>query len=94
MQVQYPFKKQAQIVLATCVLHYFIIDHNSNAEQFGDDDAPSIDNFVVSEPGNCKPNTPVEKQQSLENNYNKSNDNEDDSSSKVLCGLRRGANNN
>ncbi|XP_049935002.1 protein ALP1-like isoform X2 [Nymphaea colorata] len=50
MQVQYPFKKQALIVLATCVLHNFIIDHNPNAEQFGDEDAPSTDNFVVSEP--------------------------------------------
>ncbi|KAF3780848.1 hypothetical protein EJ110_NYTH38284, partial [Nymphaea thermarum] len=62
MQVHYPFQKQAQIVLATCVLHNFIIDHNPNAEQFGDEAASSIDNFV---------------------------ENEDDSSSKALCGLRR-----
>ncbi|XP_049932583.1 uncharacterized protein LOC126409886 [Nymphaea colorata] len=62
MQVPYPFKKQAQIVLATCVLHNFILDHNPNDEQFGDEDAPIIDNSV---------------------------DNEDDSSSKVLCRLRR-----
>ncbi|KAF3782253.1 hypothetical protein EJ110_NYTH34780 [Nymphaea thermarum] len=47
MQVQYPFKKQVQIVLATCVLHNFIIEHNPNAEQFVDEDAPSNDNFVV-----------------------------------------------
>ncbi|KAF3782251.1 hypothetical protein EJ110_NYTH34778 [Nymphaea thermarum] len=45
MQVQYPFKKQVQIVLATCVLHNFIIEQNPNAEQFVDEDAPSNDNF-------------------------------------------------
>ncbi|KAF3774740.1 putative nuclease [Nymphaea thermarum] len=50
MQVQYPFEKQAQIVLATCVLHNFIIEHNPNAQQFEDEDAPSNDNSVVSEP--------------------------------------------
>ncbi|KAF3782653.1 hypothetical protein EJ110_NYTH33755 [Nymphaea thermarum] len=50
MQVQYPFQKQAQIVLATCVLHNFIIEHNPNAQQFEDEDAPSNDNSVVSEP--------------------------------------------
>ncbi|KAF3776669.1 hypothetical protein EJ110_NYTH47642 [Nymphaea thermarum] len=34
MQVQYPFHKKVQIVLATCVLHNFIIEHNPNVEQF------------------------------------------------------------
>ncbi|KAF3787009.1 60S ribosomal protein L26-1 [Nymphaea thermarum] len=97
MQVQYPFKKQTQIVLATCVLHNFIIDHNPNAEQLGDDDAPSNDNFVVSEPeiasqthqrGNNNPlRTTITNQMFAD--YQLNNDNKDDFPSKVLCGLRR-----
>ncbi|KAF3790699.1 hypothetical protein EJ110_NYTH03084 [Nymphaea thermarum] len=38
-QVSYPYHTQAAIVLATCVLHNFIIDHNPNAEQFDVDES-------------------------------------------------------
>ncbi|KAF3795970.1 hypothetical protein EJ110_NYTH02641 [Nymphaea thermarum] len=44
----YPFKKKVQIVIATYVLHNFIIEHNPNDEQFVDKDAPLSDNFVLS----------------------------------------------
>ncbi|KAF3791121.1 hypothetical protein EJ110_NYTH14807 [Nymphaea thermarum] len=37
-QVSYPYRTQVGIVLATCVLHNFIIDHNPNAEQFEPDE--------------------------------------------------------
>ncbi|KAF3774651.1 putative nuclease [Nymphaea thermarum] len=38
-QVSYPYRTQAAIVLATCVLHNFIINHNPNAEQFDVDES-------------------------------------------------------
>ncbi|KAF3787492.1 putative nuclease [Nymphaea thermarum] len=38
-QVSYPYRTQAAIVLATCVLHNFIIDHNPNAEHFHVDES-------------------------------------------------------
>ncbi|KAF3778555.1 hypothetical protein EJ110_NYTH43267 [Nymphaea thermarum] len=42
-QVSYPYHTQVGIVLATCVLHNFIIDYNPNAEQF-DLDEGAFDN--------------------------------------------------
>ncbi|CAN6487044.1 unnamed protein product [Victoria cruziana] len=52
MQVEYPFNKQVQIVLAACVLHNFIIDHNSNAEQFNEEWRTMNDNIslMISKP--------------------------------------------
>ncbi|KAF3772067.1 putative nuclease [Nymphaea thermarum] len=40
-QVSYPYRTQVGIVLATCVLHNFIIDHNPNVEQFDPDEGAS-----------------------------------------------------
>ncbi|CAN6454412.1 unnamed protein product [Victoria cruziana] len=37
-QMEFPFDKQVQIVLSTCVIHNFILEHNPNAEQFEVDD--------------------------------------------------------
>ncbi|KAF3790250.1 putative methyltransferase [Nymphaea thermarum] len=42
-QVLYPYRTQVAIVLATCVLHNFIIDHNPQVEQF-DVDESAFDN--------------------------------------------------
>ncbi|KAF3786829.1 hypothetical protein EJ110_NYTH24498 [Nymphaea thermarum] len=42
-RVSYPYRTQVGIVLATCVLHNFIIDHNPNAEQFDLDEGASDD---------------------------------------------------
>ncbi|XP_031474036.1 uncharacterized protein LOC116246345 [Nymphaea colorata] len=42
-QVSFPYRKQVGIVLATCVLHNFIIDHNPHAEQFDVDEGASDD---------------------------------------------------
>ncbi|CAN6440653.1 unnamed protein product [Victoria cruziana] len=42
-QVEFPFGKQVQIVLSTCVIHNFILEHNPNAEQFEVDDGISND---------------------------------------------------
>ncbi|CAN6454167.1 unnamed protein product [Victoria cruziana] len=43
--VSYPISTQVKIVIATCVLHNFIISHNPNVEQFIPDDMIS-DNDV------------------------------------------------
>ncbi|XP_031503213.1 uncharacterized protein LOC116266228 [Nymphaea colorata] len=48
-QVEYPFSTQVQIVLATCVLHNFILDHNPNATQFDVEDGASYDVDTSSE---------------------------------------------
>lgn len=48
-QVEYPFPTQVQIVLATCVLHNFILDHNPNATQFDVVDGVSYDADFSSE---------------------------------------------
>ncbi|KAF3791346.1 hypothetical protein EJ110_NYTH14638 [Nymphaea thermarum] len=45
-QVSYPYHTQVVIVLATCVLNNFIIDHNPQAEQFDVDNANESTSFV------------------------------------------------
>ncbi|KAF3792583.1 hypothetical protein EJ110_NYTH11080 [Nymphaea thermarum] len=42
-KVSYPYRMQVVIVLATCVLHNFIIDHNPHVEQFDIDEGASND---------------------------------------------------
>ncbi|CAN6472268.1 unnamed protein product [Victoria cruziana] len=45
-QVEFPFDKQIQIVLSTCVIHTFILGHNPNAKQFEVDDGLSNDHTL------------------------------------------------
>ncbi|CAN6439861.1 unnamed protein product [Victoria cruziana] len=50
-QVEYPFRKQVQFVLAACALHNFIMEQNPDAEQFEDDshDNDSVPTAIISE---------------------------------------------
>ncbi|KAF3776927.1 putative methyltransferase [Nymphaea thermarum] len=63
-QVPYPYRTQVAIVLATCVLHNFIIDHNPQVEQF-DVDESAFDNA-----NECTSNVPYDWINSQKSNQN------------------------
>ncbi|KAF3783319.1 hypothetical protein EJ110_NYTH30352 [Nymphaea thermarum] len=63
-QVSFPYHKQVAIVLAMCVLHNFIIEHNPHAEQFVLDEGASDDanesSLLVTEIESVTQNSKVE----------------------------------